>query len=172
MNKLIVICSNENEANHLAFLASLLDSSILPYYEVKHKELITPNAVGGFITIMNNPYPDNVIELKESLKSLPIGNKLIMLTFDTNGICNEIKHIVDEMNIIFLKHLTNYQQNNKHAQVSIKSELRKMFDTCGLTLEKGFDFDIINTSTKPVIKALSNPFELFLDLTFKYRNNN
>jgi hypothetical protein len=168
MEKLITICKNENEANHLAFLLGIPSTLVLPYYDVKCIESMNPEAVGGFVTLIK-PYPVNVIELRESLMIHPAGINLINLEFDNNGICNELRSITERLNSIFSKYLARHQFNNQFELNSLKSELRKLFDDSRMTLDRGFDFEVIDTIHRYHIRAKSNPFELFLKLVNKYK---
>lgn len=172
MDRLIVICRDDIQADNLAFLLGIPTTSVLPYYNKECIELINPDAVGGFLAIPK-PYTDNVIELRDSLKSHPVlGNKLINLHIDENGDCEVLRLITEDIKRIFAK----YSETNadQYRIMSITSELRRMFDHCGLRIDNGFDFRIVDSmvNTKLYLKPNTKPFELFLKLIEKYRTNN
>jgi hypothetical protein len=169
MNRLIVICKEESQANHLAFLLGIPSTLVLPYFDVKCIELINPEAVGGFITL-TNPYSENVIELRKSIRSHPVGDKLIQLDFDESGKCEVLKIITNEISNIFSKYRL---KDNYYTQIEFRSfynELKKMLYSYGLTLERGFDFRLAFNALGPVLKSKTNPFELFLNLIKIYKH--
>jgi hypothetical protein len=168
MDKLIVICKEESQANHLAFLLGIPSTSVLPYFDKKCIDLINPESVGGFVTFIK-PYPNNVIELKESLRSHRIGNNLINLDFDESGNCKELKLITDGLNDMFSKYKSKNLRNSFELR-SFDSDLRNLFNSFGLLSEKGFGIKVIFNANNPILKAITNSAELFLKLIFKYNN--
>jgi hypothetical protein len=171
MNKLIVICKEESQANHLAFLLGIPASSVLPFSDVKDIELINPEAVGGFVTYIE-PYPDNVMELREVLRYSPIGDKLIKLTFDSSGRSKDMITVVNKIKQCLDNYNTVAYTDTALKLSSIKKQFRQMFDSFGMTLDKGFDFDLYESPQRNIIlKEKSNPMELFLKLLIKYEND-